>query len=433
MTSLAQAVSSALSLLLVGVSAILALELSLWAIVRLLRRNFQWLVTEADECPKLDQRALEEFLELRYDSELGWVTKPGIRNSESTGSVGAISGHEYRTTYSINGLGARSNPGHEELPCRISVYGDSFAFARQVNDDATWPWVLSELTATNVVNFGVGNYGVDQSLLRLQREYRDMPSPIVILAVVPETIVRILSVWKHYHEYGNTFAFKPRFDITDNDLRLLPNVMDSPSKFSDIREYLPLIQRHDYCYRHRFRRYVLGFPYTLSIAKHPKRNARLLTSLLVREGLRTIGIPYERPWELVLEENESFVVSLYEHEPATRLFRLLLDRFVALGRENRFQPVFLMLPFQSDLERTRANGRAYYHDFCREVDDVLPTIDMTSSLLNVNAPLYTNDFYGGHLNRLGNQVVAETVYDELSHHASTAESLKSGGRRDLIV
>ena len=78
-----------------------------------------------------------------------------------------------------------------------------------------------------MLNFSVGNYGVDQSLLRLKREYAKNKTKIVILAVVPETISRIQSMWKHYSEYGNTFGFKPRFVIVDDKLTLLKNPIDS--------------------------------------------------------------------------------------------------------------------------------------------------------------------------------------------------------------
>ena len=70
------------------------------------------------------------------------------------------------------------------------------------------------MTQTNVLNFGVGNYGMDQAYLRLKREYDKNRTEIVILAVVPETIVRVLNVYKHYYEYGNTFGFKPRFILS---------------------------------------------------------------------------------------------------------------------------------------------------------------------------------------------------------------------------
>ena len=66
----------------------------------------------------------------------------------------------------------------------------------------------------------MGNYGVDQSILRLEREFTNNQTDIVILAVVPDTICRIVSSWKHYYEYGNTFAFKPRFILKNDEIKI---------------------------------------------------------------------------------------------------------------------------------------------------------------------------------------------------------------------
>ena len=36
----------------------------------------------------------------------------------------------------------------------------------------------------------------------------------------------------------------------------------------------------------------------------------------------------------------------------------------------------------------------------------METIDLTEKLLDTTETIYTNDYYGGHLNALGNQIVA---------------------------
>ena len=91
---------------------------------------------------------------------------------------------------------------------------------------------LSSLKDSNISNFGVGNYGIDQALLRLKRDYEIHKPEIVLLAVVPDTISRIVSMWKHYYEYGNTFGFKPRYIISnENELTLIKIPINNESKF----------------------------------------------------------------------------------------------------------------------------------------------------------------------------------------------------------
>ena len=95
----------------------------------------------------------------------------------------------------------------------ISSYGDSLTFCRYVNDNETWQFYLSKKLKTNIKNFGVGNYGLDQSYLRFKKNKKnkiDNPK-IIIFGFGIETIRRNLSVWKHFFEFGNLYNFKPRY------------------------------------------------------------------------------------------------------------------------------------------------------------------------------------------------------------------------------
>ena len=103
---------------------------------------------------------------------------------------------------------------------KISVFGDSFAFCRYVNDDETWENFLEKKIKSNVYNYGVGNYGIDQSFLKYIRYNKKLKNKIVIFNVVPETIARISSYWKHYREFGNIMAFKPVYLLKNHKLIL---------------------------------------------------------------------------------------------------------------------------------------------------------------------------------------------------------------------
>ena len=147
----------------VYIAAVLVMEILSYFLIKSLKKSFQWLVTPEDEHPEFSREGLKKFISHGYDPELGWVRKPNTEKDE-IGKFGI-------TKYHIGKNGSRSNPGHERFPKKISFYGDSFIFGRQVNDSETCQWHLSEITKTNVLNFGVGNYGMDQAFLRLKREY----------------------------------------------------------------------------------------------------------------------------------------------------------------------------------------------------------------------------------------------------------------------
>ena len=158
---------------LFAVAVFFIIEIIVRRTVLQVNKDFQWLIVEKDKTPLLDKQGLSKFISHGFDSELGWVRKPNTSHDE-IGKFG-------ETNWTINQFGARTNPDFDNLKSNISCYGDSFTFSRQVNNDETWAHYLSELTDSNVINFGVGNYGVDQALLRLKREFSKHPTKIVIM------------------------------------------------------------------------------------------------------------------------------------------------------------------------------------------------------------------------------------------------------------
>ena len=336
--------------------ALLFIELLLGVMLHRLRNGFQWLIlAPRDTCPHIDPSVIEKFTRQGYDPELGWVLKPGRVGKEVVKSAGEAGGGIYPSSeYRINDWGCRSNPGHEQLPHVISTYGDSFVFSRQVDDNQTWQWHLSSLTQTNVSNWGVGNYGIDQALLRLKREYSKHSTSVVMLASVPETLVRILSTWKHYTEYGNTLAFKPRYRVDGSRARLCPNPIDHPDQFAKIPQIIRSLQNNDYWYTHKFKKDLLSFPYLISICRNAKRHIPLIKALVLREIAEKHGGWFQeyknRPWELILEQNARLAYGL-DHQPeAIEVFEAILDEFLEYAREQGFRPIYVLFPYRDDID-----------------------------------------------------------------------------------
>lgn len=402
---------------LLSILIISIIEVGLHFMIRQFRKNFQWLITAQDKLPNFSTTALDRFLTHGFDPELGWARKPNTQAQESGGTVSETSKQYKKSAYHINYRGGRLNPGHEDLPLMISTYGDSFVFSRQVNDNETWQWFLSRLIHFNVLNFGVGNYGIDQALLRLKREYKQNRTPIVIMGVVPETIVRILSVWKHYSEYGNIFAFKPRFELKDNKLTLIRNVIDYKDKFLKIHKYLHHMQCYDYFYANKFSKDILYFPYLISLSRSAHRNVPLIAALLKKQIGTVLGkteTNNNRPWEMVLERNFEIVRDLYQSHDAIKLFLKILEDFAAFGKQHEFHPVFLFMPYLHDILYIKDHS-CYYANFVSQAKEILHTIDLTQPLMssgNLNN-LYSSDFYGGHLNKEGNEFISTVIAGEV--------------------
>jgi hypothetical protein len=392
---------------LVIVACWAVLEFFLWLLFSWLRAGCQWLIMERDERPLLDRKALNKFLDGSYDPELGWVRKPFTKGIDK-GKNGAL------TEFTIDKSGARSNPGFESRAPEILVFGDSYAFCRQVNDDETWPHLVSKTLNRNVRNFGVGNYGLDQAILRMKRELSKQSTSVVLITVVPETICRVQTVWKHYSEYGNTFGFKPRFKIEDDCLVHIKNIMDDRRKFYRYQDFLSELQPNDYFYKNKFRRDILKFPYTLSFGGSIMRNAPLIMALLDQK-FNQASEGGDKPKRLILERNHSICMKLYKDPRATYLLEKLVLYGRALVEQEGSEFMFCLIPQLQDLQLVQRHG-IYYQSFLDRLAASTHVLDLTTTLMRdvEFRACYINDQYGGHLSRYGNEVVASVIARKVS-------------------
>lgn len=385
------------------------MEFFTYHIVLFVNTKFQWLIIQKDELPILSNKSLKKFFHHGYDSELGWVRKPNTFHLES-GKYG-------ETKWSINGNGARTNPGFDETVSKISCYGDSFTFCRQVKDYETWEHFLSKLQKTNVLNFGVGNYGIDQALLRLKREYSKNKTPIVILAVVPDTISRILSIWKHYYEYGNTFGFKPRFIIRNGELELIKNPIDSETKFYNYKKYLGIIKKYDFFYTKKFKREKIHFPYMLTLFKNPTRNFSIIYWVLKIQCLKKLGKEYSKiewkPMQIIMKINLNWRIKLFKESNIIELLKKNIEEYILFSKQQEFKAVFLFLPQKDDLIFIKKNYN-FYENFIKDISTMngLYMFDITKNLLklqNLDELYSDSNEYGGHFSLEGNKKIAHLI------------------------
>ena len=398
---------------LIAVAVFFIIETIVRRIVLQVNQDFQWLIVEKDKTPILDKHGLSKFISHGFDPELGWVRKPNTSHDE-TGKFG-------KTNWTINQFCARTNPNFDNLESNTSCYGDSFTFSRQVNDDETWVHYLSEFTNSNVINFGVGNYGVDQALLRLKREFPKHPTKIVIMGVVPETICRIVSVWKHYYEYGNTFGFKPRFILKNNSLNLIENIIDSKDKFEKYQNYLEDINRYDFFYKNKFLKEKISFPYCITILKNLRRNFGIINWVQkINQGKKNNFDCTDIEWntmKIIMKINLDWRVKLFQDNETCELLKQILVEYANYGKKQNFKPVFIFLPQKDDILFIKKNFN-FYHKFVNELKKIenLFCIDITKDMINIkeiDRMFSDNNEYGGHYSKDGNQKVAELIFNEL--------------------
>ena len=387
-------------------------EFFLQLVIRYLRKDFQWLITEKDENPDFDKVAFNKFIHNSFDKELGWVRSPNTSGVEQ-GKYGDI-------TYHIDDKGSRENS--VGLETSVVTFGDSYTFCRQVEDCQTWQVSLSERIDSKVLNFGVGNYGVDQAFLYYQRQTIPKTTKIVILGFVPETICRIQSYWKHYLEFGNIFAFKPKFTLENRQLKQHNNLVGGLEDFYNLDQIIESAKNNDEFYEKKFRMLQFRFPYLLRYFLNFKRNSALLY-LLIKKKLFGVfnmnNIEVENaPFSMVMQNNIKYSHEMYQNRKACDLLEAILIKFRDLAYERGHKPLLLVMPQLTDIKIINKHGYTPYDAFFSEMNNKIPVLDVTSYLKSTDVEsLYTEDLYGGHFSELGNKLVADKVYDYL-HRAA---------------
>jgi len=152
---------------------------------------------------------------IEYHSRLGWIPSPGKFGGSWVSNVNEFT---FRSTGWDSSISDRP----------LLVVGDSFAFGDEVADDETWPSYLEQLTSKQVINAGVGAYGIDQAYLRAELLLRTYEPEVVILSFISDDINR---TEYSYYPYGR--GWKPYFDLSDGVLQLR-NVPVPESHINDV-------------------------------------------------------------------------------------------------------------------------------------------------------------------------------------------------------
>lgn len=149
-----------------------------------------------------------------FDPVLGWSQKKGLKNAEFMAK-----------TVNFSAAGTRGTTEYtQKKPAdkfRILIVGDSFTFGDQVSDSETYAAYLENiLPNTEVLNFGVHGYGLDQMLLMLQRQAPIYQPDLVIFGYIYDDLHRTILSFREYQ--------KPRFKIKSGQL-VAPLLISEPA------------------------------------------------------------------------------------------------------------------------------------------------------------------------------------------------------------
>ncbi len=247
----------------------------------------------------------------------------------------------------------------------------------------TWEAQLAD-SATEVMNFGVPFYGLDQALLRYELEGRAFRPHVVLIGFTAENLTRSVSQYRPFYRPPVPFAFaKPGFRLEHDTLVAIPHPLPTLDHYRRLRDQpdsvLPLLGAWDWHYQHRPRRDRWDLSPTIRL-------------------MRLAWYRWVRPMPDISADPVALRVSL-----------ALFDRVVASVRRDGREPVILLFPRREDLPgpahylalRETLEGRGY------RVIDLSPAFADCGACDSLFNPVQ------GHYNGAGNRRVAEYLRPHL--------------------
>jgi len=332
--------------------------------------------------------------------QLGWPAKtPG-------GSVRDRSGSRWVPAY--------PEPGDA---C-VALYGDSFTFGDELDDEHAWGNVLARALRCRVANYGVNGYGIDQAYLSFLLHEED-EAPTVVLTIYPQNVMRSVNQLRALLTGdGSHLSFKPRFVVADDGRltlapvlaprkREIPALLANPARFLPHEYFLPGSTAGPVPY---------GFPYLVALA-------RLLRNDLVRAGVMTI-VTGRPAW-----------AAFYEPGHPSRSFEVttaIVEQFqeTATGRQKRL--VVFMLPTPSSMRYVERAGTSGYDGFlahlqARGIDvvDLGPAFRTALAGRPFTEITTVHTTRGGHLNEEGAVLHAAIVERQLRDRGLILDGTRS--------
>ena len=307
----------------------------------------------------------------------------------------------------VNELGLRAARSYATDPpdgvLRVAAFGDSFVWGHEVRMEDAWPVLVEgDDPMLEVLNFGVTGYGPDQAYLRFTEEAAAVHPHVVIWAVSPWMVRRLVNVFRPFLTKGREFAVKPRYHLDANGgLVLVPQpvaTLDDVRPFVDQPELIEDFGGHD----HFYSAWVFENPLHDYFA-----SLRLLTAASFQVHRRLISD------DRILVGPTDHAVFNVESE-AFQIFERLMTRFVAETKAMGAEPVVLIIPDRFSLERLRKGVDAAESVLLESCAEAAPHCwELAKAFTDDAVPLDDWFMPGGHYSPAGNEAVAAWIGPQL--------------------
>lgn len=331
------------------------------------------------------RKILTKFLKgktnyIEFSSLLGWtIKKNGASKIYQANSHGIRSSREYELT-----------PPDDVL--RIATFGDSFTNCTDVNNEETWQASLEKIALNlEVLNFGVGGYGLDQAYLRYLEMGLQHKPHIVFIGYLSKDIFRHVNTFRPFYFPDTSLPLtKPRFIIDNEELSLIPNPMDSLVDYNMLllqpKETLAKIGENDFFYAKGYKSSKFDFSPTVRFFKLAVNNF-----------------------------SNSSTKSIVEASEAFELTMKIFDKFHASVSNNNALPIIVIFSDIADLtsyqySKTKSYSSliAYFDSKGYQYIDLMEIFDKTGKDYKLKK-LFVN----GHYSPFTNTLVAKHIQSYL--------------------
>lgn len=329
-----------------------------------------------------------EQVTLIHDALLGWKFRPN-----STRQNGE---------FSINSAGLRSKREYDRQPpadtLRIALFGDSFTAGDDSTDEAAWSHLLeirlnSAGIRTEVLNFGVSAYGMDQAYLRWRYQGVEYAPDIVVFGLQAENLDRNVNVFRQLlHPLGPPFS-KPRFVFIEDALQLVNSPTIPPAQLIDTFKSFdshPLAVHEAY---YRSRDYVQQWWAGSKLASFIN--------------------------EVIIRQAEDEQVKYGSESERGRLGRAIVDAFAAAVMEKGKSFIIVFLPHQEHLTRLYHGTAIPYSSLLEELSEVYHFFSLADHL----DPEYRHGIHWGETLHYGpeiNRLLADLVGADIQNCIQSA-------------
>jgi len=249
-----------------------------------------------------------------------------------------------------------------------------------------------------VLNFGVGGFGLDQAYLRYLKDGYQYKSHITLIGFMSENIYRNVNTFRPFYnpKTGVPLA-KPRFIISNNKLSLVPN------QFNEVHEYKNLLQYpqevlhklgiNDYYFQNRYSSNIFDWS---PIVRLIKILINIAGNKSYGDGIITNGY-YD-------ENSEAFIIT-----------KRIFDQFHSEVINNNSIPIIVIFPDEGDVVRYRREKTKRYSPVLSYFDSMgYRYIDIMDAFDNSDI----EDLFVGHYSPAGNRLVAKYIHNYLNTMSS---------------